>query len=114
MEKGPDPVGALFVSSYVLRRQWPGIAKYYSEECAAVALFVRRIRGGAPLEGINRDIEQPATPLYSRLTPARIPRLRPLTGHSVRGVSKKASWVRALCSSPRCLAMIRVISSRCS
>ena len=43
MEKGPDPVGALFVSSYVLRRQWPGIAKYYSEECAVVALFVRRI-----------------------------------------------------------------------
>jgi len=71
------------VSSYVLRRQLPRIAKCYWKNVLWSPSYFAASCGGAPLDGIKRYIEQQATPLESRLTPAGSPGLTPLTGGQV-------------------------------
>jgi putative transposase len=51
------------VSSYVLRRQLPGIAKCYWKNVLWSPSYFAASCGGAPLEIIKRYIEQQATPL---------------------------------------------------
>ncbi len=78
------------VSSYVLRRQLPRIAKCYWKNVLWSPSYFAASCGGAPLDGIKRYIEQQATPLESRLTPAGSPGLAPLTGGQlVRGMGSE-------------------------
>jgi putative transposase len=51
------------VSSYVLRRQLPQIAKCYWKKVLWSPSYFAASCGGAPLDGIKRYIEQQATPL---------------------------------------------------
>jgi putative transposase len=51
------------VSSYVLRRQLPRIAKCYWKNVLWSPSYFAASCGGAPLDGIKRYIEQQATPL---------------------------------------------------
>jgi putative transposase len=51
------------VSSYVLRRQLPRIAKCYWKNVLCSPSYFAASCGGAPLEVIKRYIEQQATPL---------------------------------------------------
>ena len=51
------------VSSYVLRRQLPRLAKYYSKNVLWSPSYFAASCGGRPLEVIERYIEQQATPL---------------------------------------------------
>jgi putative transposase len=51
------------VSSYVLRRQWPRIAKCYWKNVLWSRSYFASSCGGAPLELIKRYIDEQATPL---------------------------------------------------
>jgi len=51
------------VSSYVLRRQLPGIAKCYWKNVLWLSSYFAASCGGAPLDVIKRYIAQQATPL---------------------------------------------------
>ena len=51
------------VSSYVLRRRLPRIAKYYWKNVLWSPSYFAASCGGASLDGIQRYIEQHATPL---------------------------------------------------
>ena len=51
------------VSSYVLRRRLPRIAKYYWKKVLWSPSYFAASCGGASLDGIQRYIEQQATPL---------------------------------------------------
>jgi putative transposase len=57
------------VSSYVLRRRLPRIAKGHWKNVLWSPSYFAASCGGAPLEVIKRYIEQQATPSGSRLTP---------------------------------------------
>ncbi len=51
------------VSSYVLRRQWPRIAKCYWKNVLWSPSYFAASCGGGPLDVIKRYVEQQATPL---------------------------------------------------